>query len=100
MYTESISFIDCKNKILFSFKIKSLPIKEEGIIRKSIEFFNDPEPCFIHRGAVAARITAEIYEYFSNNVKKGMNEIQWVDFPEKYKNLLNVTEKVYSVRFL
>ena len=37
----------------------NLPITEEVIIEKSIEFFNDPEPCAIHRGAVQFRLLAE-----------------------------------------
>lgn len=38
----------------------NLPITEEVIIEKSIEFFNDPEPCAIHRGAVQIRLLAEL----------------------------------------
>jgi hypothetical protein len=40
-----------------------MPISESTIIAKSIDFFNDPEPCFIHRSAVMMRIYLEIEEY-------------------------------------
>lgn len=40
--------------------LKDIPIKETVILEKSVEFFNDPEPCHIHRGAVRVRLTAEI----------------------------------------
>lgn len=40
--------------------VKDLPLKEAVILEKSMYFFNDPEPCYIHRGAVQVRLTEEI----------------------------------------
>lgn len=40
--------------------LKDIPIREAVILEKSMEFFDDPEPCHIHRGAVRVRLTAEI----------------------------------------
>lgn len=37
-----------------------IPIQEDVIIEKSIAFFDDPEPCYIHRGAVVTRLAGEI----------------------------------------
>ena len=34
--------------------------QEAGIIQSSIEFFRDPEPCEIHRGAVRARALGQL----------------------------------------
>lgn len=42
--------------------LKDIPLKETMILSKSVEFFNDPEPCHIHRGAVRVRLTAEIQQ--------------------------------------
>ncbi len=39
-----------------------LPLAEELIIAKSIEFFDDANPCFIHRDAVRVRLLAELEE--------------------------------------
>ena len=43
-----------------------LPLTEEVILEKSIEFFNDREPCAIHRGAVHMRLLAELEQLFSS----------------------------------
>lgn len=43
-----------------------LPLTEEIILEKSIEFFNDREPCVIHRGAVHMRLLAELEQLFSS----------------------------------
>ncbi len=46
--------------------LKDIPLKEAVILEKSVEFFNDPEPCHIHRGAVRVRLTAEIQQEIEN----------------------------------
>ena len=49
-------------KIIYEGKLEELPLKEAVILAKSDEFFNDPNPCFIHRGAVSVRLYAEMEE--------------------------------------
>lgn len=58
-----VSFFDNNDKLLFEGELDSIPIKEDVIIRKSIEFFNDHNPCYIHRGAVTVRLLGEIDGY-------------------------------------
>ena len=65
-------------KVLFSGDLADLALKDEWVIKKSIEFFDDPEPCFIHRGAVAIRLLNEIRESADN----GGTESEYVDYPE------------------
>lgn len=43
-----------------SYDLGDIPIKEEVIIQKSIDFFSDPDPCYIHRGAVVVRLNEEV----------------------------------------
>ena len=57
---QSVVLTDANGEILFSGDIYTLPILEDVIIQKSIEFFNDPEPCYIHKGAVCVRLWREI----------------------------------------
>ena len=51
-----------KNGILYQGLLKDIPLKDSVIIEKSIYFFNDPEPCYIHRGAVRVRLTHELLQ--------------------------------------
>jgi hypothetical protein len=46
--------------ILFEGPLNELRFPEKLVIAKSVLFFDDPEPCFIHRSAVVARLFAEI----------------------------------------
>lgn len=50
--------------LLYDGLLKDVPLKETLILQKSILFFDDPEPCHIHRSAVRVRLTAEIQEEF------------------------------------
>ena len=37
-------------------------LPEETVIALSVKFYNDPEPCYIHRGAVRQRAMMELAE--------------------------------------
>ena len=53
------------NSILYDGLWDNLPLTEEIIIAKSIEFFDDKEPCEIHRSAVQLRLLAELDALYS-----------------------------------
>ena len=54
--------LSCGNTVLYEGLLKEIPLRETVIIEKSIHFFDDPEPCFIHRNAVRIRLTEELYQ--------------------------------------
>lgn len=51
-----------KDGVLYQGLLKDIPLKDSVIIEKSIEFFDDPDPCYIHRGAVRVRLTHELFQ--------------------------------------
>lgn len=55
-----LTIISAGQTILYQGKLTNLPIPEPIIIQKSIEFFNDPAPCMIHRSAVLNRLYTEL----------------------------------------
>ena len=68
----------------FRDRIDAYPILEELIIAGSIKFFNDPNPCEIHRRAVQIRICEEIEETLNPNTVLPVNEL-----PESIKSYLH-----------
>ncbi|MGI6173107.1 MAG: hypothetical protein ACOYI8_04330 [Christensenellales bacterium] len=40
--------------------LQELALPEEMILALSVKFFNDPEPCAIHRGAVRNRVLMQL----------------------------------------
>lgn len=77
--------------------ILDLPVKETVILEKSMEFFQDPTPCYIHRGAVLARLLGEISGILEKLEPGGS---QTVESPEIQECLswLDLPEKIYSIR--
>lgn len=59
MCPRKISFIDRNGKLCLECKLNSLPLNEEKIIEKSIELFNDAEPCIIHRSFAIKKMLFE-----------------------------------------
>jgi hypothetical protein len=57
-----IRVLDHCGAILYEGLPAGLPFPEEVIIQKSIHYFNDPQPCYIHRSAVIMRLAAELQQ--------------------------------------
>jgi hypothetical protein len=55
-----VEILDGEGTPIFEGPLQGLCFPEKLIIGKSMEFFRDPEPCFIHRSAVVSRLVAEI----------------------------------------
>lgn len=55
---------------LFFGTVTSLPLSDELIIKKSMEFFNDEAPCFIHRSAVLKRLYLELEAFAAKKYGK------------------------------
>lgn len=45
-------------------KLDQINFKESAIIEGCIEFFDDHNPCFIHKSAVKARFIEQIQSYY------------------------------------
>ncbi len=73
---------------VFHGAVKDLPLQEEVVIKKSIEFYDDPEPCFIHRGAVMTRLYEELSQFFET--AKG-GEIPVDDIPPPLLGYLDLS---------
>ena len=57
---------DAEGSIIYDGRIDRMMVEEKHVIELSILFYNDPEPCFIHRGAVLSRIFGEIEAALNN----------------------------------
>lgn len=75
MNLEIICIKDRENNIVYRGKITSIRLPEEIIVAKSIEFFNDKFPCFLHRTAVMKRLYFELEIYCMENNKN--KEYEW-----------------------
>ncbi len=92
MFNRKITFIDRNGRTELQCKLNSLPLREEKIIEKSIELFNDPEPCIIHKSYVIKKLLLEIDEYLSGVLPEGKGQIMCENIPEKIRELLGISD--------
>ncbi|MDF2700229.1 MAG: hypothetical protein K0Q49_1785 [Haloplasmataceae bacterium] len=75
-------------KVIFKGNILDIPIKKDYIIQKSIEIFNDDDPCIIHKSFVIKKVVDELLNHTN---LKNKNQINVSDFKE-YFHFLDIKE--------
>mgnify|MGYP000394751636 FL=1 len=56
-------------RILYEGRISDIPIKEKYIISKSVELFDDDDPCIIHKSYVVKEYADQILDLLKENTK-------------------------------
>ncbi|MCX7745523.1 MAG: hypothetical protein N2645_01335 [Clostridia bacterium] len=100
MRIKNINFLDQNQKIVFQYKLTSLPLSEKFIIRKSIELFNDSEPCVIHRSFVMKKLFFEIDSYFDQMLTKGKNKIRCSEILKEIYTVLDIPDEIYEIQLV
>ena len=54
-----------RGETLYDGRLDAYSPSDKTVVALSIEFFNDPEPCVIHRSAVLKRVYMELQEFLS-----------------------------------
>jgi hypothetical protein len=88
---KKIIFIDKDENEIINVPIIEIPIHEKKIIEKSIELFNDDEPCIIHKTYTIRAITFEICDYLKE-ILNSNNEVLKESINEKVLNLINIQD--------
>lgn len=93
-----VTIIGSDDKVIMEKKVSQLPLKEELIISQSIEFFNDPEPCMIHRTAVMKKIYMEFFSYFEELFSRG-KPVE-TKLPESLTKKLDINYEIKYVKVI
>ncbi len=68
------------DEVIFNGDILDIPIKEDYIIKKSIEIFDDDDPCIIHKSFVIKQVVDDLLDQID---RKHNCEIKLSDFKDK-----------------
>ena len=85
--------------VILECNFNRLPLKEKVVLEKSVEFFSDPEPCYIHRSAVMVRLLSEIWEFLDDRLNQGIESIddcEDLNLIYSYVNVENVKALYYK----
>lgn len=85
-------------KKLYDGRISDIPLKEEYIIRKSVELFDDDDPCIIHQSYVIKEYVDDLLHVFKAtsskeiNVKDHLDALSFLDYTELEKLVISLKE--------
>ncbi|MFH5880998.1 MAG: hypothetical protein ACNA7U_08830 [Candidatus Izemoplasmataceae bacterium] len=75
--------IEVNGKSVFKGKVLNIPVKHEKIIEKSLELFDDEDPCIIHTSFILkhyAEIILNLFEKENTTVIEGAKHQDDLDF--------------------
>lgn len=75
-----------KSQLIYQGDMGEYPFREELILEKSKEWFDDEEPCFIHRSAVTHRLTITVEDYLKRHKNK---KIAFETLPSEIQHILS-----------
>lgn len=84
-------FIERDGKTLFKGKILTMPVRESAIVEKSIELFDDNEPCIIHQSFVIKHYADEMLSLFEQNEIIDAEEYKEALFFLDFESLTGIT---------
>jgi hypothetical protein len=76
--------------VVYDGDLYELPIKKQKVIAGSVEFFNDPEPCMIHRSAVISRYYMMIENWLEETGNLDNDQIEFCSMPDDIVKLLDI----------
>lgn len=94
MAVKTIYLTGSSGEEIFRGGITSLPLKEEKILKKSMEMFCDSDPCIIHKTYIMKKIILDIDDYLNSLIKQGKMKLNWRYVPEPIKEVLDFKEQV------
>ncbi|SFB08389.1 hypothetical protein [Clostridium frigidicarnis] len=84
-----IKILSEDSSIIYDGELYKLPISESIIVEKSIEYFCDSEPCFIHKSAVTKRLYYEFDRFFDEKLDNNIKIIEFKEFPLVLQNIIS-----------
>lgn len=88
-----IQVLNAKREILTQGPISQYPLPEPWMVELSTEFFQDPQPCMIHKSAVLCRIYGELEE----QLKKEGGEIEVIKLSPAVRALFEADPEAFSI---
>jgi hypothetical protein len=82
------------DKEIFNGKIADIPIKKEYIVKKSIELFDDDDPCIIHQSYVVKEFVDVLLNIRKDNnldkihISNFLEDLDFIDYTELEKLII------------
>lgn len=87
MKAGTIKITAADGSAIFCGLITELPLKEDYIISKSIERFNESEPCIIYRTSIAKKFYIQLFDKLKYFKENNITNIICSDISEFFNNI-------------
>lgn len=94
---KKIKALDINNNIIFEKYLTDIPLSEEKVIKKSIEMFDDSDPCIIHKTYCMKKIYLEIDDFINNAGKSNTKELLWTSIPNNIREMICVDKTPHKL---
>jgi len=89
-----IRLANAQGAVLYDGPIARMAVPESVVLALSNEFFSDPAPCHIHRGAVLSRVFLELRQ-----AAEGLGDVAVASLPEALRGYLAAYAGAQKIRF-
>ncbi|NLP28246.1 MAG: hypothetical protein GX370_05680 [Clostridia bacterium] len=94
---KKITLLNKEERVIFHDKLINLPLKEKVIIDKSIFYYNDPAPCYIHRSSIVKKLLYKFQVSLEEQLLEGKRELMWSDIPLENREFIDLDNIVHKV---
>jgi len=70
----------CEGQVIYKGRFLDIPIKDDYIVKKSIELFDDDDPCIIHKSYCIKKIVEEMLILFDGLTEVKLNDYTDINF--------------------
>ena len=92
------TFLDKNKNLIEKRSILKLDYKRDVVVKKSIEMFDDEDPCIIHYTYSVNKIGLELLEKINDNCKKEELTFTIETWPGYIGNIFNVPKDTYVIK--
>ena len=85
---------------IFCDSINKIPLKENTVIEKCIEIYNDDEPCFIRKSAIIQRLYCELIDFCEKNIENNIYRIDQENLPHNIIKMINGIEHISYIELI
>lgn len=82
---------DANHEVVYQGKPLDIPIKKDAITKKSIELFDDDEPCIIHQSYAVQKLINDFIQSFQKREVKNVL-IRTIDYDISFINLKDLED--------
>ena len=85
-----LTFYGHAGRMVAQYKLLSLPVREDWLVHRCLEIYNDPAPCQMRRTSVVNRLLGELVGFLEGVVSDNDERLDWDEFPLSFREWIDL----------